>query len=242
MKRLARDAVLTIVLAGLTTASVPYATTARAQARRIDAKDADTHVGEQVQICAPVVTYSCDSRTGLLTLDLDTPTTSRGVGADIVFSNWPKFGGDALLDKYLHAFVCASGVLGDDRGGRFRLSIERSGQLEIVAPAAHQEVFGPDAVLACHEGVTSPTVISNPRPSYTREAMNQRQQGRVVLDAVVEPDGRVRRARVVLGLRPDYGLDDEAVKTVKHWRFRPGTLDGRPVPVVVIVELLFTLR
>ena len=31
-------------------------------------------------------------------------------------------------------------------------------------------------------------------------------------------------------------LDNEAVKTVKLWRFQPGTKDGKPVPVRVAIE------
>ena len=33
-----------------------------------------------------------------------------------------------------------------------------------------------------------------------------------------------------------HGLDNEAVKTVKLWRFQPGTKDGKPVPVRVAIE------
>ena len=39
-----------------------------------------------------------------------------------------------------------------------------------------------------------------------------------------------------------YGLDNEAVKTVKEWRFAPGTRDGVPVPVRIMVELTFSFQ
>lgn len=38
-----------------------------------------------------------------------------------------------------------------------------------------------------------------------------------------------------------YGMDEEAVKTLKQWRFAPGTKDGVAVPVVVEVEMTFTV-
>jgi outer membrane biosynthesis protein TonB len=41
---------------------------------------------------------------------------------------------------------------------------------------------------------------------------------------------------------PVFGLDQEAVDAVKLWRFNPGRLGGRPVPVIVDIELTFTLR
>ena len=56
------------------------------------------------------------------------------------------------------------------------------------------------------------------------------------------PDGSVGPARVVRSLDSAFGLDEEALKTVKLWRFVPGTLAGRAVPVLVEIELTFTLR
>jgi len=40
----------------------------------------------------------------------------------------------------------------------------------------------------------------------------------------------------------DAGLDQEAIKAVKQWRFEPGTKDGKPVPVLMTIEMTFTLR
>ena len=40
----------------------------------------------------------------------------------------------------------------------------------------------------------------------------------------------------------DYGLDTQGVLAVKEWQFRAGTLGGAPVPVVVLIQLAFTLR
>ena len=36
-------------------------------------------------------------------------------------------------------------------------------------------------------------------------------------------------------------LDEEALKSVSQWRFQPGTLAGRAVPVLIEVEVAFTL-
>jgi protein TonB len=72
--------------------------------------------------------------------------------------------------------------------------------------------------------------------------MRARIQGIVRLQAIVLPDGSVGSTRVVRSLDQTFGLDREAEKTVRQWRFQPGTLAGRAVPVVIDVELAFTLR
>ena len=91
-------------------------------------------------------------------------------------------------------------------------------------------------------GVMMPTVISEVKPSYTADAMRQKIQGIVMVEAVVMPDGGVGQVQVVRSLDPTFGLDQEAVKAVRRWRFRPGTRFGQPVPVLVEIELTFTLR
>jgi outer membrane biosynthesis protein TonB len=47
---------------------------------------------------------------------------------------------------------------------------------------------------------------------------------------------------VVRSLDNTFGLDQEAIKAAKQWRFRPGTRLGEPVPVLITIELAFTLR
>jgi protein TonB len=91
-------------------------------------------------------------------------------------------------------------------------------------------------------GVVAPRLIREIKPGYTPEAMRARIQGMVTLQAVVLPDGSVGTARIIRSLDSTFGLDQEAVKTVKLWRFAPGTRAGRAVPVLVVIELSFTLR
>jgi TonB family protein len=40
----------------------------------------------------------------------------------------------------------------------------------------------------------------------------------------------------------DEDLDQQAIKAIKQWTFKPGTKDGDPVAVQVFIELTFTLR
>jgi TonB family protein len=92
-------------------------------------------------------------------------------------------------------------------------------------------------------GITSPALLQEVRPNYTADAMRAKIQGVVTLEAVVLADGSVGPVRVTRSLDPTFGLDQEAERTVKKWRFRPGTnRTGDPVPVLVEIEMTFTLR
>ena len=100
------------------------------------------------------------------------------------------------------------------------------------------EVFQPG------NGVTTPQLLVEVKPHYTIDAMRAKLQGVVELEVVVLPDGSVdpRRIRITRSLDRALGLDEQAIAAVRQWRFRPGMLRGRSVPVRVAIELTFTLR
>ena len=91
-------------------------------------------------------------------------------------------------------------------------------------------------------GIVSPVLRHEVKPQYTADAMRAKIQGTVWLEAVVMPDGSVGNVRVTRSLDPTFGLDQEAMKTVKKWVFIPGTRQGQPVPVLIEIEMTFTLR
>ena len=91
-------------------------------------------------------------------------------------------------------------------------------------------------------GVELPRLVHEVKPSYTADAMRAKIQGIVLLECVVEPDGSVSRVQVIRTLDRTFGLDDEAIKAARQWHFLPGTRQGLPVPVLVTIELTFTLR
>ena len=91
-------------------------------------------------------------------------------------------------------------------------------------------------------GVTLPQVVREVKPAYTADAMRAKVQGSVWLECIVMPDGSVGEVKVTRSLDPIFGLDQEAIKAAKMWRFRPGMRQGEPVPVIITIELTFTLR
>lgn len=90
-------------------------------------------------------------------------------------------------------------------------------------------------------GVSLPEVTREVGAQYTSEAMQNRIEGKVGLEAVVQSDGKVGEVKVVESLDALYGLDDNAVKAMKQWEFKPGLKDGKPVAVRIKVEMKFVL-
>src|SRR5437763_742711 len=106
----------------------------------------------------------------------------------------------------------------------------------LAEPGAGGGVYRPG------NGVESPRLLRSVRPNYTAEAMRAKVQGVVRLEGVVLPDGSVGDVKVMRSLDPVFGLDQEAVKAAKQFRFVPGTRFGEPVAVLVSFEIEFTLR
>jgi TonB family protein len=110
-----------------------------------------------------------------------------------------------------------------------------------TAPSIPEQPWPPAGVFRPGAGVTAPKVTKEVRVSYTPDALRAKVQGGVALEAVVRADGTVGEVRVMRSLDKRYGLDDEAVKALKQWQFTPGQKDGSAVPVVVAVEMTFTI-
>lgn len=91
-------------------------------------------------------------------------------------------------------------------------------------------------------GVTLPAVVHEVKPVYTKEAMQKKIQGSVFMQVVVLESGDVGDVQISRSLDAEYGLDQEAIKAVKQWKFKPGTREGKPVAVEVTVGMTFTLK
>lgn len=92
-------------------------------------------------------------------------------------------------------------------------------------------------------GINNPVPLKRVTPTYTSEAMRAKIQGQVQLEVEVMDDGSVGNVRVIRSLDRAYGLDLEAIKAARQWVFRPATdRSGKPVPIVVILELSFTIH
>jgi protein TonB len=91
-------------------------------------------------------------------------------------------------------------------------------------------------------GVSAPVVIRQVNPEYTPEALAARIEGVVGIEMIVHADGTADDVKITKSLDNVLGLDQQAVKAAKQWRFRPGTKDGKAVAVSVALEMRFTLK
>jgi len=90
-------------------------------------------------------------------------------------------------------------------------------------------------------GVTVPACVYCPNPSFTDAARAAKFNGSVVLQVVVTADGRAENISVVR--KAGYGLEQNAIETVKKWQFRPARgPDGDPVATVVPIEVTFRIK
>ena len=109
-------------------------------------------------------------------------------------------------------------------------------------PASPEKPWPPAGVVRMSKDITAPRLIKESKPQYTADARRAGIQGVVHVEAVIQTDGTVGEVRVSQSLDKKFGLDDQAVAALKDWRFTPGQKDGTVIPVLVEIEMTFTLR
>lgn len=77
------------------------------------------------------------------------------------------------------------------------------------------------------------------QPVYPAEARKTKSEGRVIVEFVVEADGRVSREKVQKS--SDGQFDDAALTAVRQWKFGPGVEEGQPAAMAMVVPVMFTL-
>jgi len=84
-----------------------------------------------------------------------------------------------------------------------------------------------------------PKVINQYNPQFSEAARRAKVQGTVVLGLVVDASGNPTKIRILGPL--GCGLDEQAVRTVESWRFRPAEKDGKPVAAEIAIKIDFHL-
>jgi protein TonB len=116
------------------------------------------------------------------------------------------------------------GVLGGELGGQLGGQVGGTGDTP-------QRVGG---------NVKAPVIIRQVQPEYTEVARKARVKGIVIIEAVIDRNGNVTEARILKPL--PMGLDQQALSAIRQWKFKPGTLNGQPVPVYYNLTVNFQLE
>jgi peptidyl-prolyl cis-trans isomerase A (cyclophilin A) len=87
-------------------------------------------------------------------------------------------------------------------------------------------------------GVAVALLVHKPNPVYPIEARQAGVSGRVELEALIGTDGTIKDLQVIAG--PEL-LQQAALDAVRTWRYRPYLLNGQPVEVRTIINVIFTL-
>lgn len=105
-----------------------------------------------------------------------------------------------------------------------------SGSKQPVAPAVPLPVGG---------DVKAARLISSVPPAYPSLARSQHIEGQVLVDALVDVNGRISSMRVVSG---PVLLHQAAMDALKQWKYQAATLDGKTVPMHLTVTVQFRLQ
>jgi periplasmic protein TonB len=133
----------------------------------------------------------------------------------------------------------AGGVIGGVPGGQL------GGVLGGILGGSRQMPVPPPPTPVVHKGpyrvggkVQAPKLIQQVQPVYPPLARQAHIQGDVVIDSVIDTQGRVTQMKVVSGSPL---LVEAAMQALEQWRYQPTLLNGQPVAVDMMVTVHFNL-
>ena len=85
-----------------------------------------------------------------------------------------------------------------------------------------------------------PVPTKKVEPVYPENVKKLGIEGTVMLNAVLDKNGNVVKVEVKKSLYP--ALDNEAVKALKQWKFKPAKNDNKPISVWITVPFDFSLH
>lgn len=74
-----------------------------------------------------------------------------------------------------------------------------------------------------------PEMITEEKPEYPRLALEGGFTARVIIEAYVDENGRVKKAQAKHCTRPNMGFEEAAVKSAYNYTYRPAIQNGAPV-------------
>lgn len=124
----------------------------------------------------------------------------------------------------------------DNEPGIALESSASSGALNSGLSSSHH---APAAPVPVGGEVKNVQLLSSVQPAYPQMARSQRISGDVKIDALIDESGRVTGMKVVSG---PVLLHQAAMDALHQWKYRPATLDGKPVSMHLVVTIQFRLQ
>jgi protein TonB len=88
--------------------------------------------------------------------------------------------------------------------------------------------------------MTAPKPLKWAEAEFSEQARRERKSGSVLVSMLISEEGEPTSVSVVVPLGS--GLDEEALKAARQYRFKPATLEGMPIPARIMIEVSFRLR
>jgi TonB family protein len=110
----------------------------------------------------------------------------------------------------------------------------------VRAAGEEMPTFQMEEVKVTDTKVTIPVLIHEVKPQYPMGARKAGIEGISQLKIQVLPDGSVGEIQIMKSTG-DSSLDEAAQKAVKQWKFKPGLIAGKPVPVMMTLSVKFEL-
>lgn len=177
-----------------------------------------------------------------MALDREENIRIKEIGVEVGLT---LLGFDDALATY-HVRIADSGhlvatpVVSVERGGRAIVGgQDEGGRSYFFVLVAPPDVRAADTPLK--QTFTPPEIIDMVHPVYPEEARDEKTEGRVILQGIIEKDGTVRELKVLKS--PSGLLSEAALAAVKKWRYEPArTTDGKPVRVHWTMAVSFALQ
>ena len=108
----------------------------------------------------------------------------------------------------------------------------------LAQPSAASGTNGPVEPAKGAAQITAPTPIFQPNPLYPKAAKRKKITGSCLVGATVDAAGVPQNVKIVTGV--ETSLDENAVRTIKTWRFNPALQDGAvPVPFEITIAVTY---
>ncbi|HEY6264768.1 MAG TPA: energy transducer TonB [Candidatus Acidoferrum sp.] len=197
---------------------------------------------KKIRVTDPKALESALAKEGISLRDLDSAETLNKIAAqahlDFIVTGTVETGPDSYtIHVTIKRLPGASQLI--DKTTAIRRTEFTDSLSEPFPPKTDNPVVKISGLGAAVNMAAPPVCVYCPVPSYNDEARREKIQGTSLFEVLISSSGEVVKAHPTKLL--GYGLDQQGFDAIKRWHFEPARLDGKPVPVVVIIEVTFQL-